>query len=77
MALITDTATVWSAPVTLGTDEIWQARKGGVFLTTSASPAPDDGLLLRPGEAVHFSAGVTVRYRSNRPAGTLVVREAV
>ncbi len=77
MALITDIATAWSSPVTLGSDEIWQARKGGVFLTTSPSPDAEDGLLLREWEAVQLSAGVTVRYRSTRPDEALLVREAV
>ena len=44
MALITDAATARSAPLTLTTDEIWQARAGSVFVTTTASPATNDGL---------------------------------
>lgn len=77
MALITDATTAWSAPITLGADEIWQARRNGVFLTTTASPDDDDGLLLREGSAVHLSAGVTVRYRKEGAAAVVVVREAV
>lgn len=77
MALITDATTSWSAPVTLGQDEVWQVREGGFFLTTTASPATDDGLILRQGTAVQFSAGVTVRYRLTSETTGVLVREAV
>jgi hypothetical protein len=41
--LITDASNTWSAPVTLVADEIWQARREGVFLSTAATPGPEDG----------------------------------
>ena len=77
MALITDAATVWSAPITLTQDEIWQARKGGVFVTTTANPASNDGLLLREGIGIRFSAGSDVRYRKEGTADAVIVHEAV
>lgn len=77
MALITDAATAWSAPVTLTSDEVWQTRKGSVFVTTTANPAADDGLALHENHAVRFSAGVTVSYRKEGATGALIVREAV
>jgi hypothetical protein len=64
MALITDATTAWSTPITLTQDEVWQTRKGGVFVTTTASPAPADGLFLREGIGIRFSAGSDVRYRT-------------
>ena len=77
MSLITDAAIAWSDPIVLISAEIWQARKEGAFLTTSASPAADDGLFLREGAAVHLSAGQTVRYRAASARPALIVREAV
>lgn len=77
MALITDTATTWSAPVTLATDEIWQTRKGSVFVTTTANPVADDGLSLHEIHAVRFPAGAAVSYRKEGETEALIVREAV
>lgn len=77
MPLITDASNTWSAPVTLGTDEIWQARQEGVFLSTTATPGPQDGILLRDGAAVQISSGRSVRYRLAGSAGALIAREAV
>ncbi|MBT8416396.1 MAG: hypothetical protein KJO42_03070 [Silicimonas sp.] len=77
MALITDAATGWSSPITLTTDEIWQTRKGSVFLTTTATPDPDDGIQLNEGNAVQLASGATVRYRKAGPAAAWVVRETV
>jgi hypothetical protein len=77
MPLITDATNTWSAPVTLTGDEVWQARREGVFLATTASPGPDDGLLLRDGAAVQFSAGRSVRYRLAGRNPALIAREAV
>lgn len=77
MALITDAATAWSAPLTLTTDEIWQARAGSVFVTTTASPAANDGLGLHETHAVRLPAGATVRYRKEGPTDALIVHEAV
>lgn len=77
MALISDAATAWSSPTTLNTDEIWQARKGYVFVTTTDSPAPDDGIELFENHAVRLTAGSTVRYRKIGDTEALIVREAL
>lgn len=77
MALITDAATAWSAPITLASDEIWQTRKGSVFVTTTAAPDSEDGIALQEGNAVQFPAGVTVRYRKEGPTETLIARESL
>ena len=77
MALITDAANGWSTPVTLTSDEIWQTRKGSVFVTTTASPAADDGLALHEFHAVQFSAGSSVSYRKEGVTEALIVREAI
>lgn len=77
MALITDAATVWSSPITLSTDEIWQARKGSLYVTTTQSPDPDDGLSLHEFHAVQLSAGSVVSYRKEGNGEALIVREAV
>lgn len=77
MALITDATTIWSSPVTLTQDEIWQTRKGGVYVTTTASPDADDGLLLREGIGVRLPAGSDVRYRKEGTAEAVIVHEAV
>lgn len=77
MALITDAATDWSAPITLSVDEVWQTRKGSVFVTSTASPDPDDGVALHENHAIQFSAGSAVRYRKTGTTEALIVREAV
>ena len=77
MSLVTAVATVWSAPVTLTTDEIWQARKGSIFITTTETPVADDGIALHELHAIQFTAGVQVRYRKEGITEALIVREAV
>lgn len=77
MALITDATTSWSNAVTLTSDEIWQARKGSTFVTTTASPAAEDGLSLHETHAVRLPAGASVRYRKEGPTEALIAREAV
>ena len=77
MALITDAATAWSSAITLTSDEIWQTRKGSVFVTTTASPDAEDGIGLHENHAVRFSAGVSVRYRKDGNTEAVIVREAV
>lgn len=77
MSLITDATTGWSSPITPTTDEIWQTRKGSVFLTTTATPDPDDGIALNEGSAVRIPAGSTVRYRKAGPAVAWIARESV
>lgn len=77
MALVTDATNSWSGAVTLTTDEIWQTRKGSVFVTTTASPVADDGLALHEFHAVQFSAGSLVSYRKEGDTEALIVREAI
>ncbi len=77
MALITDAATTWSTAITLTSDEIWQTRKGSVFVTTTASPDAEDGIGLHENHAVRFSAGASVRYRKEGVTEAVIVREAV
>ncbi len=77
MALITDAATSWSAPITLTEDEIWQTRSGSVYLTTTSSPAADDGITLDERHAIQLSAGKVVRYRKVGLTDALIVRETV
>ncbi|MEM9239725.1 MAG: hypothetical protein AAGB07_07070 [Pseudomonadota bacterium] len=77
MALITDAAETWSAPIVLSANEIWQVRQGSVYITTSTSPAADDGLQLHEMHGVQFSVGQVVRYRKADIAEALIVRETV
>jgi hypothetical protein len=77
MARITDATDTWSTAVLLSNDEIWQARAGSVFLTTTATPDAEDGLLIVEGQAVRFSAGQQVAYRRVGPVNTTIVRETV
>ena len=77
MALITDAATAWSSAITLTSDEIWQTRKGSIYVTTSTSPDAEDGIALHENHAVRFSAGVSVRYRKDGNTEAVIVREAV
>ena len=77
MALISDAATTWSTAITITTDEIWQTRKGAIYLSTTASPDAEDGILLRENHAVRLPAGANVRYRKDDITEALVVREAV
>ena len=77
MALIRDVKNEWSDPVTLTTDEIWQARDGNIFMTTSANPESDDGLSMVMRDGVRLGAGLQVRYRKNGETAALIVREAV
>jgi hypothetical protein len=48
-----------------------------VFVTTTDTPDPTDGLSLHEMHAIHFSAGVTVRYRKEGNGTALIAREAV
>lgn len=77
MALITDATTIWSSPITLTQDEIWQTRKGGIFVTTTVSPDAEDGLFLREGIGIRFAAGSEVRYRKEGDGVAVIAREAV
>lgn len=77
MAIINNITTGWSAAVTLSSDEIWQTRKGSVFVTTTASPDAEDGIGLQENHAVRFSAGVSVKYRKEGTTEAVIVREAV
>ena len=77
MALIRDASIEWSVPVTLETEEIWQARDGNIFITTTTDPASDDGIAMILRDGVRLGAGLTVRYRKSGETGALIVREAV
>lgn len=77
MALITDAATAWSSPILLNSDEIWQTRKGSVFVTTTASPVAEDGIALHENHAVRLPAGASVSYRKEGATDALIIREAV
>lgn len=77
MALISDAALIWSAPLTLATDEIWQTRKGSVYVTTTNDPDDEDGLALHETHAVRLPQGAVVQYRKTGETEALIVREAV
>ncbi len=77
MSLITDATTGWSAPITLASDEIWQTRKGSIFVSTTTTPDAEDGLALHEFHAVQFPAGSQVRYRKEGSGEALIVREAI
>lgn len=77
MALISDAAQAWSSPVTLVTDEIWQTRKGSIFVTTTTAPDANDGIALHELHAVQFPAGVSVSYRKEGSTDALIVRETL
>lgn len=77
MALISDATTTWSAPLTLTRDEVWQARTGSVYITTTDTPVPGDGLMLHQTHAIQVSAGSVVRYRKEGPGDAIIARETV
>ncbi|SNR66637.1 hypothetical protein [Paracoccus sediminis] len=77
MSLIKNVTNTWSDPVALATDEIWQARWGSVFLTTTANPDPKDGFSLEQGQGVLIGAGTQVRYRKEGRVDAVIVHEAV
>lgn len=77
MALITNATTAWSDPVTLANDEIWQARAGAIYVTTTASPDAEDGIALTLREGIRLTAGTQLRYRKEGPAEALIAREAI
>lgn len=77
MALINNATTAWSDPVTLASDEIWQARAGAVFITTTVAPDGNDGIALSLREGIRLPAGTQLRYRKEGPAEALLVREAL
>ena len=77
MALIRDVKTEWSAPIQLESSEIWQARSGSIFITTTIDPESDDGLTMVLRDGVRLGAGLTVRYRKEGKAVGLIAREVV
>lgn len=77
MALITDATTSWSGLVTLVSDEIWQAREGSVFITTTTSPAANDGISLALRDGLRLTAGLQVRYRKEGSTSAIIAREAL
>jgi hypothetical protein len=77
MSLIRDVSQEWSDPVTLDKDEIWQARSGSVFFSTSPEPENDDGLAMVLRDGIRLCAGLSVRYRKEGAGAALIAREAV
>lgn len=77
MALIRDAKNEWSAPVTLAKDEIWQARDGSIFFTTTPEPESDDGLAMILRDGIRLCAGLSVRYRKEGECAALIAREVV
>ena len=76
MTTITDITLSWSEPITLEKDELWQARCGTVFLSTTQNPGHKDGIAVKSGFVLPISGGSTVRYRKKRKATSYIVREA-
>jgi len=77
MSLIRDVRQEWSDTVTLDKDEVWQARSGSVFFTTSPEPESDDGLAMVLRDGIRLCAGLSVRYRKEGEGAALIAREAV
>ena len=77
MALIRDARIEWSAPITLEKDEIWQARSGSIFFTTTPEPESDDGLAMVLRDGIRLCAGVSVRYRKEGEGAALIAREVI
>lgn len=77
MAIIADVDFTWSPVVTLTTDEIWQSRGNTAFISTTPSPAADDGIKLREGEAIRLSGGLQIQYRKIGPDPVEIAREAI
>lgn len=77
MTLIRNISTSWSDAVTLSFDEVWQARKATVFLSTQTAPGPDDGIVLVQGKGLRFSAGTQLRYRKGSLTDAMIVREGI
>ncbi len=77
MSLIRDVRLEWSDPVTLGNDEIWQARSGSIFFSTTPEPESDDGLAMVLRDGIRLGAGVAVRYRKEGEGAALIAREVV
>lgn len=75
MPLITDITATWSAPTTLTSAEVWQARSR-VFVSPEASPGTNDGIEMQPGDAIRFETAEAVRYRSPE-AGAQIYRTSV
>jgi hypothetical protein len=77
MSLIRDVSQQWSDPVLLDKDEIWQARSGSIYFTTTPEPESDDGLAMVLRDGIRLCAGVSVRYRKDGEGAALIAREAV
>lgn len=79
MAVITDADRDWSTGVAISSDEVWQCRQGMVLISTEASPAENDGVLLqgRRGDAITISSGQTVKYKLASGTEGMITRTAV
>lgn len=61
----------WSAPITLTSAEIWQARSWAFITTATAPESLTDGIEMQPGDAIRFASGQAVRYRSPEPGAQI------
>lgn len=62
--MFVNSTSAWSAPVTLTSAEIWQARSW-VFITTATTPeSMTDGIEMQAGDAIQFASGQVLRHRS-------------
>lgn len=77
MPLVTDATTTWTDAGELAADEVWQCRKGLVFLSTDAAPGAEDGIQLTEGEGILIRSGQSVRYRRVGARGAIIARETV
>lgn len=65
----------WSDPITTTADTVVQALNGSVRVTSQATPANAQGILLSPGDVLPIKSGVTFRARSAGGNGVLLVME--
>jgi len=77
MAYISDVTATWSSPVTLTANEIWQCSRGSVRVTSEASPAELDGLILTAGHGVQFGNGQVIRYKLSGLTFSTITRTVV
>ncbi|SHH18436.1 hypothetical protein SAMN05444003_2361 [Cognatiyoonia sediminum] len=77
MSLLSNLTTSWSSPMVLVDDEVWQAREGSCYLSTDETPSTDDGIVLEQGQALFFSAGMAVHYRSKGLQNAILARVKV
>lgn len=70
--MLVNATSEWSAPITLTSAEIWQARSW-VFITTATPPESlTDGIEMQPGDAIRFASGQVLRHRSAEPGAQII-----